>query len=110
MITHLFHKCADGRKRKNNIISFEKEGCLIEEDDNLLKHASEYYPELFGPPTNYDVQLDPTLWEVTPRISGEENAVLCKPFSEAEIKEALGQMEKNKAAGPDKIPIEFYQN
>lgn len=30
-------------------------------------------------------------------------------FSESEIKNALDQMEKNKAAGPDKIPIEFYQ-
>jgi hypothetical protein len=30
-------------------------------------------------------------------------------FSEKEIKNGLDQMKKNKAAGPDKIPIEFYQ-
>ena len=38
----------------------------------------------------------------------EENVELTKPFSESEIKEALDQMERNKAAGPDSIPIEFY--
>jgi len=41
--TSYFHKCANGRKRKNNIISLEKDGCMIEGDENLLKHASEYY-------------------------------------------------------------------
>ena len=48
--TSYFHKCANGRKRKNNIISLEKDGCMIEGDENLLKHASEYYSDLFGPP------------------------------------------------------------
>lgn len=38
-----------------------------------------------------------------------DNEELTKPFSESEIKVALFQMEKNKAAGPDRIPIEFYQ-
>jgi hypothetical protein len=36
--------------------------------------------------------------------------MLTQPFSKTEIKEALFQMEKNKAIGPDKIPIEFYQH
>jgi len=27
-------------------------------------------------------------------VSDEENALLCRPFSETEIKEALGEMEK----------------
>ena len=39
----------------------------------------------------------------------EENDKLSSPFTEDEIKFALFSMEKNKAAGPDKIPIEFYQ-
>ena len=43
-------------------------------------------------------------------MSVQDNEELTKPFSEPEIKAALFQMEKNKAAGPDKIPIEFYQH
>jgi hypothetical protein len=31
--------------------------------------------------------------------------MLIKPFSELEIKEALFQIEKTKASGPDKIPM-----
>lgn len=42
-------------------------------------------------------------------MSVEDNLMLCEPFSETEIKNTLFQMEKNKTAGPDKIPIEFYQ-
>ena len=68
-----------------------------------------YYSDLFGPSIEYEVQLDPSLWDGIPKVSEEENTFLCRPFSENEIKEALNQMEK-KAAGPDKIPIEFYQS
>lgn len=83
---------------------------MIEGDENLLKHASDYYSDLFGPPIEYDVQLDPLLWDELPKVTKEENDFLCRPFSEKEIKDALFQMEKNKDAGPVKIPIEFFQN
>jgi hypothetical protein len=105
-----FHKCANGRKRNNNIISLEKDGQIIEGDENLLKHASEYYSDLFGPPIEYDIQMDPDIWENIPKVSQDDNELLCKPFSEKEVKDALDQMEENKAARPDKIPIEFYQS
>ena len=107
--TAYFHKCANGRRRKNQILSWESNGLVIEGDENLLRHASEYYSELFGRPTKYEIQIDPTLRDGCPQVSDEDNSFLCRPFSEKEIKEALDQMEKNKAAGPDKIPIEFYQ-
>jgi hypothetical protein len=107
--TAYFHKCANGRKRKSQIISLEHDGLVIEGDDNLLKHASEYYVDLFGPPIEYEVQIDPSLWEGIPMVSDEENSWLYRPFTEKEIKEALDLMERNKTAGPDKIPIEFYQ-
>jgi hypothetical protein len=56
--TSYFHKCANGRKIKNQIFSLENEGVVIEGDDDLLKHATDYYAELFGPPTDYEVQMD----------------------------------------------------
>jgi hypothetical protein len=39
----------------------------------------------------------------------EENADLIRPFSEEEVKYALFQMERNKATGPDGLPVEFFQ-
>jgi hypothetical protein len=43
-------------------------------------------------------------------VNSEDNERLCKPFTEVEINDALLEMETNKAAGPDAIPIEFYQS
>lgn len=107
--TSYFHKIANGWKRKNTILSLEKDGGIIEGDDNLLKHATEYYTNLFGPVDNHDIHIASNLWDELSKDSDGENEELCKPFSELEIKEALFQMETNKAASPNKIPIEFYQ-
>jgi hypothetical protein len=49
------------------------------------------------------------LWDECEKVSDLDNENLCRPFFEQEVKDALFQMEKHKAAGPDKIPIEFYQ-
>jgi mannosylglycoprotein endo-beta-mannosidase len=87
----------------------EKDGVVIEGEQNLLDHATKYYKELFGPEPGNDFRLDPEIWEGCAKISDDDNRILCQAFSEAEIKTALFQMEKNKAPGPDKMPIEFYQ-
>lgn len=104
-----FHKVANGRQRKNTIISLEKDGKIIEGDDNLLRHATEYYSELFGPEVEHNIHIDPSLWDGIVKVNESENEELCSPFSEEEIRKALFQMESNRAAGPDKISIEFYQ-
>jgi hypothetical protein len=57
----------------------------------------------------YDIHLDASIWNNCYKLSETDNRKLCLPFSETEIKKALFQMEKNKATGPDKIPIEFFQ-
>jgi hypothetical protein len=74
-----------------------------------LKHATEYYAELCGPEQIHDIHIDHGVWDELEHVSDEENHNLCKSFSEKEVMDALFQMEKNKAAGPDKIPIELYQ-
>ena len=43
------------------------------------------------------------------QVSELENALLTAQFTEKEIKDALFQMEHNKAPGPDGFPAEFYQ-
>ena len=39
----------------------------------------------------------------------EENDLLSADFNEKEVHDAIMQMEKNKAPGPDGFPAEFYQ-
>jgi hypothetical protein len=46
--TEYFHRIANGRKRKNTIISLSSDGGVIEGDDNLLKHVTDFYKDLFG--------------------------------------------------------------
>lgn len=84
-------------------------GYIIKGDDNLLAYATEYYIELFGPAPDYNIQINESLWEGAIRLFELDNEQFCRPLSKADIWNALSQMEKNKAAGPDSIPIEFYQ-
>jgi hypothetical protein len=44
-----------------------------------------------------------------PQVTQQENEFLVAAFTEKEVKEAIFQMEHNKAPGPDGFPIEFYQ-
>jgi mannosylglycoprotein endo-beta-mannosidase len=49
------------------------------------------------------------MWKEGEKVTEADNDEITKPFSEEEIKEAFFQMETNKLAGPDNIPIELYQ-
>ena len=44
-----------------------------------------------------------------PQVSQSENDFLTAPFTEKEIRDAIFDMEHNKAPGPDSFPAEFYQ-
>jgi hypothetical protein len=44
-----------------------------------------------------------------PQVSDEENEILIADFTENEVREAVFQMEHNKAPRPDGFPAEFYQ-
>jgi hypothetical protein len=60
--TSYFHKIANGRRRKNTVISLENDGEQIEGDENLLKHATKYYTTLFGHEQDYNIHIDQSLW------------------------------------------------
>jgi hypothetical protein len=107
--TDFFHRVANGRKRKNTILHFMNNEERVEGDENLLKHATDYYKELFGKGTGNTFPLDPDLWVEGEKVSDEDNNILTQPFCRKEVKDALDQMEHNKAAGPDAIPAEFFQ-
>jgi hypothetical protein len=44
-----------------------------------------------------------------PQLSSEEKELLSADFTELEVMEAIMDMKKNKAPGPDGFPAEFYQ-
>jgi hypothetical protein len=105
-----FHRVANGRRRRN-MIHFLKDGeVVIEGTGNLLKHAIDYYKTLFGPAPGNSFRLDSNLWSLDETLTLEDNCTLTKPFTLEEIEVSLFSMDKNKAPGPDNIPIEFFQH
>ena len=75
-----------------------------------MKHATDFYKDLFGPAPGNLLQVDPNIWGVEEKLKAEDNENLCRPFSEEEVKNALFGMNSNRAPGPYIIPAEFYQH
>lgn len=57
--TLFFHTVANGKKRKDTIFSLQQGDQVIEGDEELLKHATNFYKQLFGPAEKPSIQLDP---------------------------------------------------
>jgi hypothetical protein len=64
---------------------------------------------LIGPPAQNHFSLVELEISDIPQISQEENNILTSDFEEKEVHEAVMQMKKNKAPGPDGFSTEFYQ-
>jgi hypothetical protein len=54
--------------------------------------------------------LDESVTYDIPQVSHEENTILYADFTEKEVFEAIMQMKKNKAPGPDEFLAEFHQS
>jgi len=107
--TRYFQLVANGRHRKTRIFQLEQDEGTIVGHDNLKTYITEYYKNLFGEPEQNDFSLNEDTTEDIPQVSRIENEFLCDEFSEKEIRDAVFQMEHNKAPGPDGFPAEFYQ-
>jgi mannosylglycoprotein endo-beta-mannosidase len=107
--TAYFHRVANGRKRKNTMYSLKKDDINIQGTTDLLVHATDYYKQLFGHGEGNKMQLADSIWSAEEKLSEEDNRVLLEPFTEEEVHLALKMMVKNKAPGPDGVPVEFYQ-
>ena len=107
--TQFFHLVANGKHRKQHIYQLEREDGIIVGDEQLKSYITDYYKGLFGPSEDNTISLQENLTDDIPQVSSAENDILISPFSEQEIREAVFQMEHNKAPGPDGFPAEFYQ-
>jgi hypothetical protein len=106
--TKYFHLVTNGKHRKTHIFQLQNEGQIIVGDEALRKHITSYYKNLFGLPTR-NMVMDESHIDDIPQASELENESLIEKFTEKEVKEAIFQIEHNKAAGPDGFSIEFYQ-
>jgi 4-hydroxyphenylpyruvate dioxygenase-like putative hemolysin len=107
--TKFFHRNANEKKRKQTIFSLKYYGNHITGDENLIRHATDFYKKLFGPREGNAFAIQEDFWSSEDKVLVEENNRLEMEFSEDEIKLALDQMERNKTVGLDGFPIEFFQ-
>jgi hypothetical protein len=78
--TDLFHRIANGRRRKQTIFSLKSGSVTIQGDEELLKHVISYCKALFGPGECNAIELDPNLWSDERMVNEHENFDLTKPF------------------------------
>jgi len=107
--TRFFHLVANGKHRKQHIYKLENDQGVVIGDDQLKSHITQFYKNLFGTPDMSEITLMENQILDIPQVSQEENDVLISEFTETEVKDAVFQMEHNKAPGPDGFPVEFYQ-
>ena len=69
--------------------------------ENIKNYITTFYKGLFGTPDKNYFSLVETTTHDIPQISAEENTILTADFTEKEVYEAVMQMKKNKAPGPD---------
>ena len=96
----LFTKLKELKERKNNAKSGlrNKDGQIIQDEDNILKRWHEYTTELYSNDRGK-----------VPKIDVDEEAQKVPYIPETEILKAITQLPKNKAVGEDNIPAEFLQ-
>jgi hypothetical protein len=108
--TKYFQLMASRKYRKPRIFQLQHEGRIIEGDQALKEYITSYYKDLFGPPTPSSFSLDESKVDDIEQMSHEENDLLTRPFTMDEVREAIFQMEHNKAPGPEGFLAEFYQS
>ena len=87
---------ANGKHRKKHIFSLEHVGGKIEGQHNLKGYITQFYKELFGPPEENNFSLDDRMDDIA-QVSPLENTFLIAPFTEKEIRDAIFDMDHNKA-------------
>jgi hypothetical protein len=107
--TKYFHLITNGKHRKIRIFQLQHDETTIEGEDALNAYVTNYYKDVFAAPSESSCSLDETRVQDIIQVSEEENDLLIRSFTEAKVREAVFQMEHNKASGPDGFPAEFYQ-
>jgi hypothetical protein len=107
--TRFFYLVSNGKHRKQHIYRLEEDNGVAVSSDRLKCHITNYYKNLFGDPEQTEITLTEDRIHDILQVSNEENEILIADFTENEVREAVFQMEHNKAPGPDGFPAEFYQ-
>lgn len=104
--TKYYHAKANGRRRKSIIYSLQQEEILITRQESLVKHITDFYKGLFGPPDRSGISM---LNIEMNKLSEEQKEEILRPFTMEELEGVVLEMENSKAPGPDGFLVDFYK-
>ena len=87
--TAYFQAVANYRSRKKRVDSLMGPQGLVHDQAGIMKTALDFYKDLFAREERGDLILGRDFWAASDLVSEEENKILCAPFSEDEIKDAI---------------------
>lgn len=105
----IFHRYANGRRRKSTIISLESDQGEIRGQDQISQHIVDFYKGLFGPPPIRMMSLAHDFWDGYHKLPEGERDNLDRPFSKVEIKQAIFGNKSESAPGPNGDGVSFFK-
>ena len=103
--TSYVHAVANQRRRKNQLSILEGPDGPVYSTKDMLDVATDFYKNLFGYEPRPNIHRDDQFWSEEELVTEAENALLERPFSEEEIKEAIMSSYANGAPGPDGLSL-----
>jgi hypothetical protein len=108
--TTYFHKQAEARKQYKVVTEVQVQNKTIADPEGIKQAAYEYFEKLYTDPKDLALDQQRYPFTVIPRLINEGiNNKLTREVTQQEIKEALDQMNPDKAPGPDGFTARFYQ-
>ncbi|KAG2598477.1 hypothetical protein PVAP13_5KG367307, partial [Panicum virgatum] len=106
--TGFFHRKATWRSKKNKIRGFiSEDNRYVENKGEMEAMATKFFQDLYMKDTS--VKPESIADMIEPLLTQDMNEILCKPFTNEEISDALFQIGPLKAPGPDGFPARFFQ-
>ena len=105
--TGFFHKMANSHSRRNSINKIQIGGEWLMGAEDLRSGVVNAYRDLLS---------NPGEWRASPkglnlsRLEERESANLEMPFTESDVKNALDELNGDKAPGPDGFTVAFWQS
>ncbi|CAA7020953.1 unnamed protein product [Microthlaspi erraticum] len=107
MNTKFFHATTKQRRARNRITKLKRsDGTWAETEDDIEHVATAYFQNLFT--SSQPADFDEALRYVTAQVTTDMNQALTKPPTNEEIKQAIYDINPEKAPGPDGMTSVFY--